>query len=347
MFEEHVPGWLHRVELQPGSDRQAAIIDAAKSLGPALNSHQCMGVVLLAHSIEDAAAYELIRQSVASRDDTFGCPIGDLETRIVAGIVTAALLEQGSDRSLVAAQSVLSAAWAGLSTEVIDLPYLAANAVVRQSEVLRARSDFAITTDLAGVTKAVPSFPEDDGPTTHNEAAPMSNALTKALETIKRSFDQASQRLNSRLAASDEELDILWWAFGGYSELEEGAWASVAASRKPLIMAVELARLTRFIVEPPSARAVLSRLLGPEAEGTTTIAEAVEDAHASAIDLPACERHRLLPVLSSTGQCAEFEGKPAWRDGVARSGVVVDREVTRLDLSVQMLRELMLIKILS
>src|SRR5258708_4378934 len=261
MFEEHVPGWLHRVELQPGSDRQAAIIDAAKSLDRTLTSHQCMGLVLLAHSIDEAAAYELIRDAVASRDTTFGCPIDDLETRIIAGIFTSALLEQGSDRSVVVAQSVLSAAWAGLSSEVVDLPDLAASAVVRQSEALRTRSDFAITTDLAGAAKAVPSFPADDNPTTHNEATAMSGALSKALETIRRSFDQASQRMNSRLAASDEELDILWWAFGGYSELEEAPWASVSASRKPLVMAVELARLTRFVVEPPSARAVLSRLL--------------------------------------------------------------------------------------
>jgi hypothetical protein len=347
MFEESVPRWLHQVELTPGSARQTAIIDAANSLDSEIGPVKCMGLVLLAHSVEDREAFALVQETIIERDDTFGCAIKDLESRLIAAIFTAALLERGDDVAVLAAHSVLSAEWSGLVSVLPDLPALAARALFDRSESLRTRSGFAITTDLTGAAKAVPVFPADDGVTTHNEAAAMSAALAKAMETIKRSFEQASQRMNARLASSDEELDVLWWAFGEYSDIENMRWADAKGVRIPIVMAIELGRMTRFVVEPPSARAVLSRLLGPQAAEETSVAGAIEDTVANDIDVPQVARHQLIPLLSSINECSDFDGKPAWVDSVARSGITVASGMSGLDVAVQILREIMMAKMLS
>jgi|GEM_PF-5884107 len=344
MFEEQVPRWLRRVELEVGTERQTAIIEAAQATRSEVVPTQCMSLVMLAHSVDERDAYDLIRESLVERDSTFGCAIDDLETRIIAGVFAAAILDEESEIATLTGEAILSAQWSGMTPAIDDLPTAASDALFRRSEAHRSRTRFAITTDFSGALRAIPEYPDDGGGVTHNEIIPLSVALTKTAETVKRAIEQAATRINNRFVAADEELDVLWWAFSDYSEIEGCRWAETAAHRRPMIMALEFSRLLRFPVEPPSMTAILSRLLGAQADDRIQVATAVNDLCSSSVVFPRHDGHRLLPILSSIGECKDFDGKATWTDSVARWGVVADAEVSQLELATQTLRELTLTK---
>ena len=49
--------------------------------------------------------------------------------------------------------------------------------------------------------------------------------MARKLQSTQRSFTDV---LTDRLAAADEEIDILWWAYSDYSELAKKRWADLS-----------------------------------------------------------------------------------------------------------------------
>jgi len=342
MFESLVPNWLHRVELIPTSERLAAIIDTANEVASTANGQSALGVVDLAFSGGSDAAFALLSDAVRVRDATFGCAKGDLESRLVAAVTVAAMLESNSDTASNAAYAVLSEVWRGRKSEIEDLAGFAREALARRSEAHRARNVVAITTDMAGALKAVPTFDPDGGGATHEEVNRVTASVTKGLETVKRSFDQIAARVNTQLGAVDEELDVLWWAFSNYSSTSRASWEAVPADPRPIVMAAEFFRHLRFPVEPQSVDSVLSRLLGTSADQKIVLRDSIEALTDDQFNLPSFENQQALPVLTSIRECREFDRKKAWIASAARWGVDASQETTARALAIQTLGELVL-----
>ena len=130
---ERLPYWLRPVQLEAGGVRQQAIAQAASGIGGDLYGRDVLDMTLLAHGHPIAAPYERLAAAIAEEDETFGSAADDLESHIAAGAVIAVMLA-GSNNAGLAAHGVLSAAWAGLSPAIVEMPELAEKALFQESE---------------------------------------------------------------------------------------------------------------------------------------------------------------------------------------------------------------------
>ena len=145
--------------------------------------------------------------------------------------------------------------------------------------------------------------------------------------------------LAARLDTADEELELLWWAFSGYSELAKNRWADLAPEAAALLCGLEFGSKLAFEIELPSTGALLARLLGPNIKEPVALATAVEAAATflGEMELPA--GHPLLPILSSLSEHRVLHGKPSWKGSVERWNIDPGHSTEQLAFAYQATRE--------
>ena len=326
-----LPKWLRAVELEPGGERLAAIESAANDLAGELSGRDILDMTLLAHGRPNKDAFDRLSDTVQEHDSTFGCRPDDLETKIAAGATLSALLTQDSMSASVAAQGILSAKWLGLSPAVVELPELAHATSHRRSEALRGRRTLLPSPGEEAFFDEVPNFD-----TKGNETNPVTQQEVRPLRAAAK---EAAEALQTRLDAADEELDLLWWAFSGYSELAKTAWASVAPETAAVLCGIEFGKKLMFEIELPSTDALLARLLGDDLEEPVSLASAVEGCapFVHSIELP--DGHSLLPILSSISEHRALDGKPSWSGSVDRWNIDPTHSAGKLAFARQSVRE--------
>lgn len=78
-----------------------------------------------------------------------------------------------------------------------------------------------------------------------------------------------------------EELDMLWWHIGGWSELLSRPWSDLAHTTLPLVAGFDLGDLARTVAGPAGIEGILFRLLADDAHAEVDLVAAV-----SQIDKP-------------------------------------------------------------
>ena len=345
MDDTQLAAWLRAVELEPGSDRQAAIGQAAEKFVSTVTPSAILGLVELAHGCPDESAFILLRDGIADIDPTFGCAIDDLETRLAASVFAAEVLAADALIAIPTAHSVLSAKWSGLQSPATELSQIAERTLAQRAEAVRVRVPFTFGVDTSAILTALPTFPDDGGAMTHQEGNKFRVAISEVADTMSAAVDDATKRATGRLDASDEELNLLWWAFSGRSNVEDRPWSRITNDGlAAILMGIEFGGLVKFPAEPLATRELLSRLLGAKAGHTVSLSNAVSAVGKREVLNNAPRGHRLLPVLSSLGESRALAGKKAWTDSVARWSIDVSRETTSLDLACQTVRETLLVK---
>ena len=318
-MKRQLPKWLRAVEIQSASPRLAAIESSASRLAQTLSGRGVLDMTLLAHGRSHGNAFDQLSESLQEDDPTFGCLADDLETRIAASTTVCALLAERSTSASIAAQGVLSAQWLGLSPAVAELPALAVDTSRRRSELFRNRAALPEVSAQTDFFKGVPQFDTEEETVTHQDIKPL-RAATKALANELQMQQYSYARvLAARLDAADEEVEILWWAFSGYSERAKRGWTELAHPEAALLCGIELGDKLKFEIELPSTEALLARLLGPSIKESIALASAVE-AGASflgSMELPE-DGHPLLPILDCVSEHRALQGDSSWQGSVAR-----------------------------
>ncbi len=344
MVDDKLAGWLHAVELSPGSERQQAIATAATTFAGQPKTGGLPDLVLLAHGIEVDDAFTSLTAAVVEEDDTFGCAIGELETHLIAATFAAAVMERSSMAATTAASLVLTAEAIGLQSPIAELPALAKEARQRRAGVVRKRGQITAGVDVSKAYSEVPPFAEDGTPALHEQVRLLRKASLDGIEATAKSMEALATRLSARLRAADEELDLLWWCFAGRSEVLKAEWTKVGSpGLASIAAAVEMHRLLQFPAEPASATALLAKNLGKHADKEITLATAVNAAGKQGLAVEIADGHQLLPVLSSLAEHKALGGKPAWKESVARWRIDPDRTWSALDLAAECLRELIIL----
>ena len=348
MTDNHVKGqlpkWLRAVELEPAGDRLAAIESSAIHLGDTLCGRDVLDMTLLAHGQSRGNAFDHLNSAVQTHDPTFGCRADDLESTVAAGAVVSALLAQESKSASAAAQGILSANWLGLSPSVTELPELARATSRRRSEALRRRRALPSIKKKKAFFDEVPKFAGTEDALTQREGQLLRAAAKAVADALQTSQDSFADVMATRLAAADEELDLLWWAFSDYSELANTRWADLAPETAAVLCGIELGNKLVFEIELPSTEALLARLLGRNPEEPVVLAKAVE-ASASLVDsMVPTEGHPLLPILSSISEYRVLNGNPSWSGSVTRWNIDPDHSAGKLAFALQSVRERALIR---
>ena len=341
-LKRQLPKWLRAVELEPAGDRLAAIESSAIHLGGTLRGRDVLDMTLLAHGQSCGNAFDHLNNAVQTHDPTFGCRADDLESTVAAGAVVSALLAQESKSASAAAQGILSANWLGLSPSVTELPELALATSRRRSEALRSRRALPRQKKKAFFDKG-PQFDGTENPLTQREGQLLQAATKEVADVLQRSQNSFAHVMTTRLAAADEELDLLWWAFSDYSELANTRWADLAPETAAVLCGIELGNKLVFEIELPSTEALLARLLGRTLEEPVVLAKAVEGSASLVDSMVPTDGHPLLPILSSISEHRVLNGNPSWSGSVARWNIDPDHSAGKLAFALQSVRERALI----
>ena len=87
----------------------------------------------------------------------------------------------------------------------------------------------------------------------------MANSVNAVISDMIGKVNAAIGEVENFIAIQDEELQLLWWLFGGRSETLDRPFAEVPADAQPIVLAAEVAKATQFMPGPASAKPILSR----------------------------------------------------------------------------------------
>ena len=164
-----------------------------------------------------------------------------------------------------------------------------------------------------------------------------------ALKAVTQRLAEAIERMSAVIELQDEELDTLWWSFGGLSQTIGQPWKAITPdAKRAVVAAVELSGLLTQVPAPPSTRGLLTRALGESASTKTSIGDIAEALTAFLGDLQKLPDHRLTPLTSASRQLKKIGGEDAtWKTVVSRTlGYNPDSTALLLDAAEQVVREL-------
>jgi hypothetical protein len=359
VLDERFHLWVEGIELGPASGRSNAQRAAADALAAAQTPASAFELVAYAVGAGGAdAAFAAVRRAVTESDPTFEAVAGDLEPRLVAAAALARLLESGGQAATLAAGALLSAEFAGLHSPVEELPSLARVTLAERFRTVRERVAVP-RVRLDGILDPPPHF-GDGGPSTEERLRALGEGTAMLAERFGDALESLAARVEARLDASDEELDVLWWAFSANSSdpLQEH-WSGLGTSPEPLLRAaLELANRHRGGAETPAAQEILRRVLGSLADQEFTIAEVVAAAGGT-VALDEVTPSALLPILTSCGAFRQMRSATAedghlseaqdspWLAHASRHGITVTAPHRGDALAAQTTRELLLARTLA
>jgi hypothetical protein len=273
--------------------RLAAIATGTAALANASpTTLETLDLVLLAHGVSQPDAAARLAAAITEHDPSFDGQPGNLQTQVSAAWTLAQTLTRISLPAIIAALAIPSAQFCGLSGPASELRMLAGAALERLQQLARrrhplpkGRSQKNVVTDEVAAVGAIGGA----------QLRATADALVAAINNVQRSHSAMVDAVQTRLAAADEEGDLLWWMISERHQGDGQRWPELAAAA-PLLAGRDIAKLTVFPTPPPSARKLFGRVLAGIESHTIPDALAAVPADAN----HAGEHiHRLLPIASA------------------------------------------------
>jgi hypothetical protein len=328
--------------------REASHVELAKAIK---YTTQVLDLCRLAYCMSIPAQSEFsfsFEAEVRKTDPQFSLTHDRAEAGRIAAILLTQRLKQGQTGDAIA---VLATSFCGHRASVDEdaLPRLALDCLVRSA---RSRRYAATSPDLVYVkqpdrsalmTKMEQSFD-------HTTVKAVVEALAKddytAGESLAKAASAALKSLfdeNQRLA---EEVDLLWWHIGDWSECLERPLAELPSVGRCLIAGADLAALIRILPGPYGAPGLLRRALGQVADQSVTLQEVIEALEPGDLKLAYSDHGGMdiLPIHTAARLYAEL-GCGTWCSSFNKiCGVGHDAPLTPYKLALQAFWERSLVK---
>jgi hypothetical protein len=207
-----------------------------------------------------------LRQIFKDIDDLFDMEENGRELEILCGSALATLFEDDGDTAAVAALSTTTASCGGVRTAdfPMDLVGAANAAIARISDGRRTRPDLGKMT--IATTPKISVEPENaalkqtfNGDFVAAALTALSKQTENAMLRFARSVSAVLKEAHNFAEIQDEELQMLWWLFGGRSTKMHRPFSDVSPEAQTFILAAELADITKFLPGPASVKPILSR----------------------------------------------------------------------------------------
>lgn len=344
--ENRLPGWVRDVNLEPGASRIDAIQGAATDLSTPKDDTEILDLVLLAHGRSSGEALASVASALREHGESSAVREGDLVASITAAAATAFAMEADAETAVPFGLAVRSAHFVGLQPAVPELDVLARAGLAGASKAQRRRVKLSVVAaDVDTALKDWTTLEEGQAAQTQNLNSAR-EAVEKATKAVAGVTSRALPAITHRFDVLEEELDVLWWAFGGFSELAAKPLKSVPEQAAGCVAGIELATHTARRAPLQADRAILSRILQSRADKATDLRRALPAAVKAVGDTwtdHPLGGHPLLPVLSSLAEYRALGQKPLWIESVReRWGIDATLATTVLDLAEQVSRELLI-----
>lgn len=229
-----------------------------------------------------------LRAAFKQADSAFPMRNNDTELRILAA---SALMQQmtthNSTPSNVVALGTICADGHGFGRRPIldELPEAARIYVAREAVEARAPATIPAVVGPASQTRMLIETLKTQ--CAQNQTSVIAESLGASLTALDQSIDALAQSAQKAIHAfigmvevQQEETNILWWVFGGYSRDLKEPIRALGSRAACVVVAKELADLTAILPGPSAAEAILDRVLHYDecALPEVTIVEVVEGA---------------------------------------------------------------------
>jgi hypothetical protein len=268
-MREEFPRWYRSVGMGDNRERLELRWKGVASLvenADGQSIETMIAIVLRTKPRPQAANVASLRQTFKDIDDLFDMEENDRELEILCGSALATLFEDDGDTAALAALSTVTASCGGVRTAEfpLDLVGVAEASIARISDARRIRPDLAKMA-IAAAPKI--SVEEEnaalkqtfDGESVAAALTALSKQNENAMLSLTRSVNDVLAAAHQFAEIQDEELQMLWWLFGSRSTKMNRPFSDVPAEALPLILAAELADMTKFVPGPASVKAILSR----------------------------------------------------------------------------------------
>ncbi len=354
--------WYRVVELEPKSELLENRWKAIEKIGKSINLITALDLVRVfrAKPTSKSGFSDEYRSAFQKTDSTFSMRGNELEMQVLAGANLAWCLDNCKHRLADAvAFALLCVDCKGLcsATPVPEIVQLAEAQLYRRSSELRAEvvpapiklNDFKVDFSLQ------PLEEPGQGGNLQNLWPHLKAALEKLCISAEKSVDLASaiQDLAKQLRLQQEESNILWWLFGGFSRDLNSRMSDLDLRAACLVAGKELADLVLEFPGPFSAVAFLDRVLRgvePNLGESITIQEAVNLTDSKWRENLLNDRDisivkDLCPIHLAIEKSLEVDEGEDWLPSFRKSsGFEATDKITPLDLSMQIYQECLFVR---
>lgn len=328
--------------------REASHVELAKAIKYAA---QVLDLCRLAYGMAvpgQSTLGEWFEGEIRKSDPQFSLTHDRTEAGRIAALLLVQRLKQGHTRDAIA---VLATSFCGQRASVDDD---ALTKSARDCLVIGAKSRGNAVKSPGLAYSQMPNRSALVTQMDQNFAAPAVKALVETLtgdayaagESLAEAASAALKSLfdeNQRLA---EEVDLLWWHIGAWSECLGRPLADVPSAGRGLIAGADLAAMIRVLPGPYGANGILRRSLGQVADQSVSLREALESLEPYDVKR-AYSDHADLDILPAhTAAKLYFEqGREVWGQSFHRiCGVSHEAPLTHYKLALQAFWECSILK---
>lgn len=343
--DNHLGEWLEPATVDLSSGQHAQWRTAVATMSAKLiDSLMCIQLVAAAHGDMSDSARGWISDRLREQEPAFSGTGKDLLLTLLAGAAVVETLETPTHAKRVLVALLVDSARCTLPAPQVAAVRAAAQQVgneVRRSVRKRALDQKPVLKEVSDQLAAVTQLDPAAG-----DWAVASGVLTAhdaVLRRIAERLDETTKQVLDVVRLQDEELDTLWWSYGGLSITTGAPWGTVMPPEHRAVLAsVELRRLLTRTPSPASSRSLLARILGDVCDSQATLAAVAGSTVDYLDDFAGLPDHRLLPLASAARERQRLgDGDDTWKTVVSRTlGFDVETKLSLLDAAEQVLREL-------
>jgi hypothetical protein len=346
-MEAQFATWYKAVSLKADTETEAKRWQAVEALAKTFQGSQRDDLLRLFFGLvcQDRHFLEKMRQEVLKYDQSLGQQNIDAELRVIAGAALDYMMYQTGN--IPVALAILSAACKGLRAEPA-VPEIVARAgafLVKRALQLRS-SQNQTRKPLArqGVDDSIKKLAAAYATNTAAEIAQHNEAALNAIVTVANGLKTEDDALALKVDLLGEELDMLWWLFGGASELLNQSIEKLTPSNAAVSAGVELAGMIRTPPGPLAIEPLIKRALTARAAEELKLSEVINElAPQLRRQLADTVRPRmdadLLPLHFMCAKYEEAHGDKAWISVVKQNGIDVSRKLVASNIGLQALQE--------
>jgi hypothetical protein len=348
--------YLAPLAVEPGLARISERWAAIESWAEDATVDQIPGLVSamrgdLGHAVRESLAS--LFAAFTKEDETFNTLGQEEMVRILATAALDTLFAHNTSLEVPAALAVLTSTWAARKPRELKLD-IADRAQKKLDDIAtlaRRRANLNVATKLAASAAAVPAnaiaklSESVDHVTVAGAIEETIKSINRALSAQTNNIREALRAVINRVEQSDEESNVLWYLFGGFSVDGEERFDKLDVRSAAFYAAREIAEITTKPLRLDAASELLSRA---GANGTaTSFVDAVET-----IPPPWIERHvpndldpPLYPIHWALHRHASIGESGTWVPSWANAtGIAANLEVDPNELAVAFYRERLLLR---
>ncbi|MEH6784416.1 MAG: GTPase-associated system all-helical protein GASH [Alcanivorax jadensis] len=233
-----------------------------------VNENEVEALLRLAYGTRqppEADVVQSFREKFKEADEAFEMSGNDREMQLLAAACLAVIMSTvDAEKAPFAAIAVTTTAFgSGRKADLpMDLKDLGGHEVSRLGEYLRKRPALSIpsTPLIIKPEETIEKFSaQQNWEGVKQGFKDIAQAVTNGIKVPMQRQVSALRKVTSFIEIQDEELKMLWWLVGRYSDSYGCAFEKVPVAARPFTFASELASVTARLPGPPSISGILSR----------------------------------------------------------------------------------------